>query len=155
MRSILDAHPNIFCPHWETGVFVYLDMIVNRDVKKILEKEKNFPLGRQDLIAWVRHCTENLIERFATEVEKPRWAEKTPAHVFHMDLIHEAFPRAQFIHMIRNGRDVVRSLQNMAFAPRKIRWSSQALGGQRPGRPGIRQATPHRGVLRSALRGTH
>ena len=73
----------------------------------------------------MRRSTEDLISLFVSKAGKPRWAEKTPAHVFHMDLIHEVFPRAQFIHMIRNGRDVVRSLQNMAFAPREIRWSSR------------------------------
>jgi hypothetical protein len=125
MRSIVDAHPNICCPPWETGLLVHLDRVVNGDVKALLEKDKSFPVGRADLIAWARRSTEDLIALFAAKTGKPRWAEKTPAHVFHIDLIHEVFPRAQFVHMIRNGRDVVRSLQNMAFAPRAIRWSSR------------------------------
>jgi hypothetical protein len=125
MRSILDAHPHICCPPWETGLFAHLDRVLNGDVKELQETDKDFPVGRGDLVAWVRRCAEDLIAQFASKVGKPRWAEKTPAHVFHMDLIHEVFPRAQFIHMIRNGRDVVRSLQNMTFTPRQIRWSSR------------------------------
>jgi hypothetical protein len=125
MRSIVDAHPNICCPPWETGLFVNLDRVLNGDVTKLQKTEKDFPLRRDDLLAWCRRCVEDLIAQFTSKVGKGRWAEKTPAHVFHMDLIHEVFPRAQFIHMIRNGRDVVRSLQNMPFAPREIRWSSR------------------------------
>ena len=67
------------------------------------------------------------MERFAAKARTPkaRWAEKTPAHVLHIELIHEVFPEAQFIHMIRNGYDVVKSLQNMSFAPRNLRWNTR------------------------------
>jgi hypothetical protein len=123
MRSIVDAHPAICCPAWETGLFVHFDAVVNGDVAAILKKDATFPLSRHDLIDWLRRCADDLLSQFVSKVNKPRWAEKTPAHVFHMDLIKEVFPGAQFVHMIRNGRDVVRSLQNMSFAPREIRWS--------------------------------
>ena len=42
---------------------------------------------------------------------KARWAEKTPGNVRSLDYIFERFPRAKFIHMIRDGRDVVCSLR--------------------------------------------
>ena len=48
---------------------------------------------------------------------------KNTGHVFHMDLIHAVYPDAQFIHIIRDGRSVVRSLQNMKWAPQEIKWS--------------------------------
>ncbi len=47
---------------------------------------------------------------------KRRWAEQTPAHVFHMDTLATAFPFAKFIHVIRDGRDV-------ALSRRKLGWT--------------------------------
>jgi hypothetical protein len=126
MRAILDSHPNIFCPIWETGLFVHLGALMNGDLQKILKTEGDtFPLGHAELIAWVRRLAVDLFDQFGKKAAKPRWAEKTPGHVHHVNLIHEVFPHAQFIHMIRSGYDVVKSLQNMPWAPRRIGWSTQ------------------------------
>lgn len=124
MAEALDAHPSIFSPHWETGLFVRCDDMLNGHLNWALTENKAaMPLERADFIAWIRESAESLFARFAVVTGKPRWAEKTPAHVFHMPLMQEVFPEAQFIHMVRNGRDVVRSLQQMPWAPRKTRWS--------------------------------
>lgn len=126
MCQMLDAHPNLFAPYWETGLFVrFAEMMSNHLAWIFKEHRASMPLEREDVIAWIRESVQGLFARFAAACGKSRWAEKTPAHVFHMDLIHEVFPGAQFIHMIRNGRDVVRSLQNMPWAPRQIRWSAR------------------------------
>jgi hypothetical protein len=125
MRSILDAHPHIFCPQWETGFFVAYESLLNGDILKVFKEYPTFPLNRGDLLDWARKGMLDLFERFAANCGKTRWAEKTPAHVLHIPLIREVFPKAQFIHMIRNGYEVVRSLQNVTWAPRKIRWSTR------------------------------
>lgn len=125
LRSILDAHPRICCPNWETGLFEYFQTMANGDFSRYPVQDGNFPLDRAGLVAWMRRCTDDLMHQLVHKVDKPRWAEKTPAHVFCMDLIAEAYPRAQFIHIVRNGRDVIRSLQNMPWAPRKIGWSAR------------------------------
>jgi hypothetical protein len=126
MRSIIDAHPNIFCPPWETGLFVRLDEMLNGDLPKIMQAEApHFPLCREELINWARRTCDDLMGLFAAKAGKPRWAEKTPAHVYNMRLIGEVVPECQFIHMIRNGYEVVRSLQNMHWAPRQIGWSTE------------------------------
>lgn len=124
LRSMIDAHPNICCPPWETGLFVHLGKIVNGDLTKVLKKEPAFPISRTDILAWVRDAADELMGQFLIRSRKTRWAEKTPTHVDHMDLISEVYPQCQFIHIIRNGRDVIRSLQNMPWAPRQIRWSA-------------------------------
>ncbi len=41
---------------------------------------------------------------------KRLWVEKTPGHVFHVPLINRFAPDAKFIHLIRDGKDVVASL---------------------------------------------
>lgn len=124
MRSIVDAHPHIFCPSWETGLFQHFNVMLNGDLLKVMKSEKElFPLSRADLLSWCRRSALDLLAQFGAKSGKPRWAEKTPAHIHDMSFILEVFPDAQFIHMIRRGTDVVKSLQNMPWAPRRIRWS--------------------------------
>jgi hypothetical protein len=47
----------------------------------------------------------------AADAGKPRWGEKTPANVRHIARILVNFSQAQFIHIIRDGRDVACSLR--------------------------------------------
>src|SRR5690606_30980566 len=35
-----------------------------------------------------------------------RWGDKTPEYVMHVDALDRCFPRAQFVHIVRDGRDV-------------------------------------------------
>ena len=44
---------------------------------------------------------------------KPRIAEKTPNNVFYFRHLHAMFPHAAYVHMVRDGRDVVASLLTM------------------------------------------
>ena len=41
---------------------------------------------------------------------KTRWSEKTPQHCWHADRIHQLFPEAHMILILRHPRDVVGSL---------------------------------------------
>jgi len=44
---------------------------------------------------------------------KPRIAEKSPNNVFFFRHLHAMFPHAAYVHMVRDGRDVVASLLSM------------------------------------------
>lgn len=46
--------------------------------------------------------------------EKTTWVEKTPAHLFFVKLIQKQIKSAQFIHVLRDGRDVIASLVDAA-----------------------------------------
>ena len=54
---------------------------------------------------------EEFFRAHCERVGKPRWSEKTPLNVAHLDWIWEHFPEARFIHVIRDGRDVVCSMR--------------------------------------------
>ncbi len=46
-----------------------------------------------------------LFDRNAAGEGKARWGDKTPYYVLHMPLLLEMYPEAQFVHLIRDGRD--------------------------------------------------
>ena len=57
------------------------------------------------------HFVDLFLARYAADRGRQRWAEKTPRDVRFLGYILKHFPRAKFIHMIRDGRDVVCSIR--------------------------------------------
>ncbi|WP_405144658.1 sulfotransferase [Sphaerisporangium sp. NBC_01403] len=52
---------------------------------------------------------------YAERFGKPRWGDKRPCYVKHVDALLRLFPDAQFVHLIRDGRDCVASLKEMPW----------------------------------------
>lgn len=76
--------------------------------------------GLRDIIASLENpllcdLVDRIFERLANLNHKPRWGDKTPHHVRELVRLGKAFPKAKFIHIMRDGRDVSSSL-------RKKRW---------------------------------
>jgi hypothetical protein len=59
-------------------------------------------------------------EQYGARFHKPRWGDKTPQYVLHMELIHQLLPEASFVHIIRDGRDVALSLKRVWFGPKTV-----------------------------------
>jgi hypothetical protein len=64
--------------------------------------------------------------------------ERTPWHVYHLELIAAVYPDAPIIHIIRDGRDVARSLLSQSWGPRTMEaaaeeWRSSVAAGQSVG----------------------
>ncbi|MEO6866900.1 MAG: sulfotransferase [Gaiellales bacterium] len=66
------------------------------------------------------------VEAFRWAVEQPYlaymrregktwWADKTPPHIDHIELLATIWPDAKFIELVRDGRDVSLSMQGMPF----------------------------------------
>src|SRR5439155_14596986 len=55
---------------------------------------------------------------YAAHRGKQLFGDKTPGYVRELPLIADLFPEARFVHLIRDGRDVVLSLREMAWAQR-------------------------------------
>jgi hypothetical protein len=68
----------------------------------------------------LRHPYQHVLERWADAQGKPRWGEKTPGNLFFVDILHEMFPTAQFIHVVRDPRDGVLSMERVDFCPDSI-----------------------------------
>jgi len=80
---------------------------------------------------------EALIRFFADKSGKSRWSEKSPMYVLHIETISREFPDAQFIHMIRDGRDCAASFhRRWRFSPKHTihKWKGVVEEGRRQGR---------------------
>ena len=54
-----------------------------------------------------------IYEAYATKMGKPRWGDKTPMYMRHLPLLERLFPDAQYVHLIRDGRDAAHSFLRM------------------------------------------
>lgn len=79
-----------------------------------------------------RGFVSGLYAEFARSKGKPLGGEKTPDYVRRLPLLHELFPSAKIIHIIRDGRDVALSLLDWATekkGPGRLNlWSESPLG---------------------------
>lgn len=75
----------------------------------------------------------------AAKKNKQRWGDKTPHHVEDISSLAEAFPDAQFVHIIRDGRDVAVSMRKAGWLNGNILkiaqyWQKQVEAGISAGR---------------------
>lgn len=78
---------------------------------------------RLDVARAVRECEPrtyggalvSIFRQVAAAQQMTRWGDKTPEYIRHLPLLLELFPRAQFIHIVRDGRDVALSGYEMHF----------------------------------------
>lgn len=52
---------------------------------------------------------------YADSQGKARWGDKRPTYFRNVDLLRALFPDAQFVHLVRDGRDCVASLKRMRW----------------------------------------
>jgi len=86
-------------------------------------------------------------EAYAAAHGKPRWGDKTPHYVHHVDHLLRVFPRARFVVLVRDGRDVALSLRRMPFGPNNA-WAA-AQWWARGIRAGVRAAQRHPDAVRT------
>lgn len=116
LRKLVARHPQVFGgleTHWFTP-----DMVDTwRDPEATRQRWLlQFFDVRESEIAGLRQEAESGVEFFdrfmgycAGRAGKPRWVEKTPDNVLHIERIRAHWDDAQFIHVIRDPRDVFAS----------------------------------------------
>ena len=80
---------------------------------------------------------DHIMKHLARAQGKEIWCEKSPMHVHHLQLLAEAFPKAKFIHVIRDGRDCAASFhRRWRFNPIRtvFRWKQAVGSGMQQGR---------------------
>jgi Sulfotransferase family len=75
---------------------------------------------------------------YARHHSKPRTGDKTPRNVLHIDAIAGALPEARFVHLVRDGRDVVPSVREHLLGPESLPaaidyWRDRVGAGRRVG----------------------
>ncbi|MET8049963.1 MULTISPECIES: sulfotransferase family protein [unclassified Streptosporangium] len=56
-----------------------------------------------------------VLRAYATRHGKARWGDKRPSYFQYTDVLLRLFPDAQFVHLVRDGRDCVASLKEMPW----------------------------------------
>ncbi|GGS81500.1 sulfotransferase [Planobispora rosea] len=82
-----------------------------------------------------------VLRAYAARFGKPRWGDKRPAYFQSVDALLRLFPDAQFVHLIRDGRDCVASLKEMPWYDGSVYdavsvWA-EAIDFARYGAPGL------------------
>ncbi|TWU12784.1 Sulfotransferase domain protein [Symmachiella macrocystis] len=107
-RVMLDSHPK-FAVGQGSRIFVETP-----DPQRLVN---NFGVTREyvdELLATSQdqaHFIERFMRGLAQREDKPIWGDKAPPNIYYIPYIFEHFPNARFIHIIRDGRDVVCSLR--------------------------------------------
>ena len=159
VRAMLTAHPDMAIPP-ETHFIVPLSMddaVVDHpagiDVDAFvdrLERHHGFPgmgleaprirteLAQRGPLGYA-DAIRTLFEIYARSQGKSRYGDKTPGHVLHIPVLSSLFEEARFIHVIRDGRNVMLSNFDTAFGPAGIAegalvWRRLVTEGRRTGR---------------------
>lgn len=111
LEQILNAHPAIFISH-ETRVFAWLHGALNLTENHLLVANDR-DVFVEHLRAVFPQVMRDFYRRLAPGVRY--WGDKNPHYADprvagSLDLVAELFPGSLFIHIIRDGRDVVSSL---------------------------------------------
>lgn len=109
VQVMLDAHPDLCCVR-ESSILQPGKL----DTAKLAARI-GLPVDRLRALAdsSARHgeFVERVFEEYCQVVGKPRWADKSPRNVRRLKTIYKHFPRARFVHLIRDGRDTACSLR--------------------------------------------
>jgi Sulfotransferase family len=126
LRVILDRSPGIAIPD-ET---FFIPQLAHRhsgtvDVASFLDDLRRLPrlaaweVPADDLAGRLRpgmrvgEAIAAVFSAYAAKHGKPRWGDKTPMYMRHLDLIDRLFPDAQYVHLIRDGRDAALAFLDM------------------------------------------
>jgi hypothetical protein len=63
-------------------------------------------------------AVQSIFQLYAESRRKPRFGEKTPLYMQHLDVLERAFPDARYVHIVRDGRDAATSMRAMTRRPR-------------------------------------
>ena len=113
LRMILNAHPDLFCgPETSLIVDQYFYQAPNLEkLAQLLDLEHTDVEAIAQMSPYLPHFMHLLLSEVSYRKGKTRWAEKTPGNILQLQYILNNFPKARFIHMIRDGRDVISSLK--------------------------------------------
>lgn len=138
LRLMLNAHPDICIP-FETN-FLSVKRTLGLDngplreeqVNRVIDSLKSEPLtkksGLLDNFEMDRASQpinfsalfDSIVTNYANSQGKHLWGIKTPGYEYYIDEITDLFPKAKFIHLVRDGRAVALSTANTRWGRKNI-----------------------------------
>ena len=106
LRLLLDSHPNISCGP-ESKFLIEMNNLI---CKKFWFALADFGFDKSYWQLKNAQYFSDFQYEYARKRGKKRWAEKTPAYSLDLEVINILFPDCQFIHIIRDGHDVLASV---------------------------------------------
>lgn len=134
-RLMLSAHPNIYiaqeCGFLEYFYNKYKDFhgekkLIDNYIKDVLNSRKIefWNLDETGLKSFVYDRTPNNYKELAASIyeyygekfypDKNRWGDKNNYYLHHIEKIYDIYPEVKFLHIVRDGRDVVRSYLDLS-----------------------------------------
>jgi Sulfotransferase family len=122
LQRIVTAHPQVSAVGSETHLF-------SHGIAPLAERFHHAALGSGQVGTTFieRDTLFDALREFCDTVFAPmlapgtsRLAERTPLHALHTGLIGDIYPDGRIVHIIRDGRDVVRSLLAQQWGPENV-----------------------------------
>jgi len=125
VERILTAHPDVRALPSETHLFSHgIRPLADRISHGILATPEVGALymERRSFVAATRALCDAVMVPFLGPNPSPeaRLLERSPWHVYHLDLIGALYPDAKVVHIVRDGRSVVRSLLAQSWGPSTV-----------------------------------
>ena len=123
LQRIVAAHPLASALPTETHLFSYgLSQVFDRLQHGLISSHRvgSVFADRAEVVEAARSLCDAVFARFL-ERDSRLLVERTPWHAYHLDLIAEVYPDARVLHIIRDGRDVARSLVAQPWGPTTVR----------------------------------
>jgi hypothetical protein len=160
LRTVLDAHPQLAVAHearfiprlagrrdrYELDGGFASELLVE-DLTGNPAITENLGMTPDDLraaldgepVASYPDAVSRIFSAYARRYGKERWGDKMPGYVLQIPLLASLFPGAQFVHVIRDGRDVALSSVAIEGADDDIalaacNWRDRVRTGRRAGR---------------------
>jgi hypothetical protein len=131
LKAMLDAHSHLAIPSesyflpqlWDRhGERPDRDAFVE-DLTR-LERVRVWGVDPEDVRARLTErpsfaeAVQSIYQLYAESRSKPRFGDKTPLYMQHLDVLERAFPDARYVHIVRDGRDAALSMIAMKRKPR-------------------------------------
>lgn len=106
LRYIVDSHSRFACPP-ESDFLAVLGQLV--DDGRASSGLDSMGFDRDHVLAKAREMAEYFFGNYASSRGKPRWADKSPTYVDHLDVVRALFPDAYFVLLHRYPLDQIHS----------------------------------------------
>ncbi|MFM7271135.1 MAG: sulfotransferase family protein [Actinomycetes bacterium] len=155
LRAMLDSHPLLAVPPEsyflvpvlrEAASYRTADGIDRPAIMRDIAANVSWPswqvdpsvldgIAADESLTTVPATLRAVYDRYAALHGKVRAIDKTPRHTEHVALIDRSYPDCRFVHLVRDGRDVVPSLQSMPYFPARfadatLYWRDRVLSGR-------------------------